>query len=97
MNASLDYKLYATFTKVAFIVAASLFVIVCAIGVGTGLNIFLKADKTGATVSAGGDDSVIEAAHKVADAAQEKAIEIEQEFVPEYEEFPDDTNTSKTR
>lgn len=97
MQTSLNYQLFDTFTKVAFAVAAALLIVVSAIAVGTGLNIFVKADKTGATFNAGGDDGIPEAAQKVADAAQDKANEIEQEFVPEYEEFPDDTDTSKTR
>lgn len=97
MQTSLNYQLFDTFTKVAFAVAAALLIVVSAIAVGTGLNIFVKADKSGATFNAGGDDGIPEAAQKVADAAQDKANEIEQEFVPEYEEFPDDTDTSKTR
>lgn len=79
MWTSLQFRLFDTFSKVAFSVAASLFVIVCAIGVGTGLNIFAKAGKGGVEFGAGGDDDVAKAAHQVADAAQEKAVEIEQE------------------
>lgn len=80
MNAALAYKLFATFSNIAYVVAASLLIIVSAIGVGTGLNIFAKAGKDGAQFSAGSDDQdeVIATANKVADAAKEGAAKIEE-------------------
>lgn len=80
MQTSLAHNLFEAFTNLSYTVAASLFVIVCAIGVGTGLNIFVKAGKDGAQFGAGGDDNdaIVEAAHQVADAGQAKATEIEE-------------------
>lgn len=69
--------------------AASLFVVVLAIAVGTGLNIFVKAGKDGVTGSAGGEQDVVDAARDVADAADAKASEIEEAKAPELPAAPE--------
>lgn len=68
------------FDKVAYSFAASLFLVVAAIAVGTGLNIKLSWGKDGLNGAAGGTpDAIAGAARETADAADEKAKEIEQD------------------
>ena len=68
------------FDKVAYSFAASLFLVVAAIAVGTGLNIKLSWGKDGLNGAAGGTpDAIAGAARETADAADDKAREIEQD------------------
>jgi len=68
------------FDKVAYSFAASLFLVVAAIAVGTGLNIKLSWGKDGLNGAAGGSpDAAAFAARETADAASDKASEIEED------------------
>lgn len=68
------------FDRVAYAFAASLFLVVAAIAVGTGLNIKLSWGKDGLNGAAGGTpDAIANAARNPADAADLKASEIEQD------------------
>jgi hypothetical protein len=71
---------YDLFDKVAYSFAASLFLVVAAIAVGTGLNIKLSWGKDGLNGAAGGTpEAAALAARETADAAGDKATEIEQD------------------
>lgn len=81
MNEALGKRLFETFANLAYATAAGLLIVVTAIAVGTGLNIFAKAGKSGAEFKAGGEaDDIAKAAHQVADAAQNEAGKIEEEL-----------------
>lgn len=68
------------FDRVAYSFAGSLFLVVAAIAVGTGLNIKLSWGKDGLNGAAGGTpDAIAGAARETADAADAKASEIEQD------------------
>jgi signal transduction histidine kinase len=71
---------FEVFDNVAYSFAASLFLVVAAIAVGTGLNIKLSWGKDGLNGAAGGSpEAAALAARETADAAGDKATEIERD------------------